>query len=159
MSVFFGALECSLTFSVIVGECGSSPAVFNIGDRGLMKVIWSHDKSWGRADGEAVVCGGLCFGGDPVVVDGVAVSMHIRSDLGTAAAGGVTGGRWCWSSWVCSGCGVAKTKRAVSGRENGCEHCGLDVARDVAARVARTKTAGSGPVTGRGAGRCLLSQR
>ncbi|MEU7998567.1 IS607 family element RNA-guided endonuclease TnpB [Micromonospora sp. NPDC049060] len=65
--------------------------------------------------------------------------------------------RWHPSSKTCSGCGAAKTKLALSEREYHCQACGLVMDRDrnaalnLAALAAEFDTAGSGPVTGRGA--------
>jgi putative transposase len=71
----------------------------------------------------------------------------------------LTADRWYPSSKTCSGCGTVKTKLALSEREYECEACGLVVdrdlnaARNLAALAAEYKTAGSGPVAGRGADR------
>jgi putative transposase len=65
--------------------------------------------------------------------------------------------RWYPSSKTCSGCGMVKTKLALSEREFACEVCGLIIDRDhnaalnLAALAAEFDTAGSGPVTARGA--------
>ncbi|WFE54735.1 IS607 family element RNA-guided endonuclease TnpB [Micromonospora sp. WMMD1155] len=67
--------------------------------------------------------------------------------------------RWYPSSATCSGCGVAKTKLALSERTYTCTACGLildrdlNAARNLAALAADCDTAGSGPVAGRGADR------
>ncbi|MER6591278.1 IS607 family element RNA-guided endonuclease TnpB [Micromonospora purpureochromogenes] len=69
----------------------------------------------------------------------------------------VVADRWYPSSKTCSGCGAVKTKLALSEREYECEACGLildrdlNAARNLAALAAKTDTAGSGPVAGRGA--------
>jgi len=39
--------------------------------------------------------------------------------------------RWYPSSKTCSGCGTVKTKLALSERTYHCDHCGLDLNRDV----------------------------
>ncbi|MFC4117617.1 IS607 family element RNA-guided endonuclease TnpB [Nonomuraea zeae] len=65
--------------------------------------------------------------------------------------------RWYPSSKTCSGCGAVKTKLTLSEREYHCEECGLVLDRDLnaalnlAALAAQFDTAGSGPVTARGA--------
>src|SRR5215468_7113474 len=65
--------------------------------------------------------------------------------------------RWYPSSKTCSGCGTVKTKLALSQREYHCQACGLVIDRDrnashnLAALAAQFNTAGSGPVTARGA--------
>ncbi|WP_433199497.1 IS607 family element RNA-guided endonuclease TnpB [Dactylosporangium sp. CS-047395] len=68
--------------------------------------------------------------------------------------------RWYPSSKTCSGCGAVKTKLTLSERTYACEACGLRLDRDLnAARnlaalaAAAVSTAGSGPVSGRGADR------
>jgi putative transposase len=69
--------------------------------------------------------------------------------------------RWFPSSKTCSGCGVVKTKLALSERMYRCDACGLtldrdlNAARNLAALAAEFEfdTAGSGPVAGRGANR------
>jgi putative transposase len=65
--------------------------------------------------------------------------------------------RWYPSSKTCSACGTVKTKLALSERTYTCTTCGLildrdiNAARNLAALAAQYDTAGSGPVTGRGA--------
>ncbi|GGM53636.1 transposase [Micromonospora sonchi] len=65
--------------------------------------------------------------------------------------------RWYPSSKTCSGCGAVKTKLALSERTYTCTTCGMNLDRDInAARnlvalATEMDTAGSGPVTGRGA--------
>ncbi|WP_203921541.1 IS607 family element RNA-guided endonuclease TnpB [Rugosimonospora africana] len=65
--------------------------------------------------------------------------------------------RWYPSSKTCSGCGAVKTKLALSERIYTCRACGLvldrdlNAARNLAAIAAQYNTAGSGPVSGRGA--------
>ncbi|MFI5909625.1 RNA-guided endonuclease TnpB family protein [Dactylosporangium sp. NPDC051541] len=65
--------------------------------------------------------------------------------------------RWYPSSKACSGCGTVRTELALHEREYECEACGLGIDRDrnaalnLAALAAEFDTAGSGPVTGRGA--------
>ncbi|MEU2172025.1 IS607 family element RNA-guided endonuclease TnpB [Micromonospora chersina] len=65
--------------------------------------------------------------------------------------------RWYPSSKTCSGCGAVKTKLALSERTYTCQTCGLSIDRDhnaalnLAALAAEYDTAGSGPVTARGA--------
>ncbi|GGM45411.1 hypothetical protein GCM10011608_32710 [Micromonospora sonchi] len=67
--------------------------------------------------------------------------------------------RWYPSSKTCSGCGAVKTKLALSERTYTCTTCGmvldrdLNAARNLAALATGVDTAGSGPVTGRGADR------
>ncbi|MGI5239518.1 IS607 family element RNA-guided endonuclease TnpB [Dactylosporangium sp. CA-139066] len=69
----------------------------------------------------------------------------------------VVADRWFPSSKTCSGCGVVKTKLALSERQYRCAGCGLvldrdlNAARNLAALAAEFDTAGSGPVAGRGA--------
>jgi putative transposase len=86
---------------------------------------------------------------------------ELRRQLGykTVWNGGrlVVADRWYPSSKTCSGCGTVKTKLALSERTYTCEVCGLvldrdlNAARNLAALAAKTTTAGSGPVAGRGA--------
>ncbi|RZU72950.1 putative transposase [Micromonospora kangleipakensis] len=65
--------------------------------------------------------------------------------------------RWYPSSKTCSGCGAVKAKLALSERTYTCTTCGmtldrdLNAARNLAALAFEVDTAGSGPVTGRGA--------
>ncbi|MFD6756550.1 IS607 family element RNA-guided endonuclease TnpB [Micromonospora gifhornensis] len=63
--------------------------------------------------------------------------------------------RWYPSSKTCSGCGVVKTKLALSEREYTCQACGLVIDRDRNAALnlaaLAAKSAGSGPVPARGA--------
>ena len=67
--------------------------------------------------------------------------------------------RWYPSSKTCSGCGAVKAKLALSERVYHCQACRLvmdrdrNAARNLAALAARFDTAGSGPVTARGADR------
>jgi len=67
--------------------------------------------------------------------------------------------RWYPSSKTCSGCGTVKTKLALHERAYECQACGLVIDRDhnaalnLAALAAQFDTAGSGPVTARGADR------
>ncbi|MGW5666399.1 IS607 family element RNA-guided endonuclease TnpB [Micromonospora sp. NPDC003776] len=74
----------------------------------------------------------------------------------------VVADRWYPSSKTCSGCGAVKTKLTLSERIYRCTACGLTLDRDVnaarnlaalASTVAERRTAGSGPVAGRGATR------
>jgi putative transposase len=67
--------------------------------------------------------------------------------------------RWYPSSKTCSGCGAVKTKLALHERTYVCAACGLvldrdlNAARNLAALAREVRTAGSGPVAGRGADR------
>ncbi|MET7395949.1 IS607 family element RNA-guided endonuclease TnpB [Dactylosporangium sp. NPDC005572] len=77
----------------------------------------------------------------------------------------VVADRWYPSSKTCSGCGAVKTKLALTEREYHCDTCGLTRDRDLnaahnlaalataaeAESAAEVTTAGSGPVTARGA--------
>ncbi|XVV17548.1 RNA-guided endonuclease InsQ/TnpB family protein [Actinoplanes sp. CA-131856] len=79
-------------------------------------------------------------------------SLHKRGRL-------LVADRWYPSSKTCSACGAVKSKLALSVREYMCEQCGLildrdlNAARNLAALAAEYRTAGSGPVAGRGADR------
>jgi putative transposase len=52
--------------------------------------------------------------------------------------------RWFPSSRTCSGCGTVKTKLALSERTYHCDHCGLDLDRDVNAAANLLTLAASG---------------
>ncbi|GGM57921.1 transposase [Micromonospora sonchi] len=79
----------------------------------------------------------------------------------TAWNGGrlIVADRWYPSSKTCSGCGAVKAKLPLSERTYTCTTCGiildrdLNAARNLAALATGMDTAGSGPVTGRGADR------
>ena len=62
--------------------------------------------------------------------------------------------RWFPSSRKCSGCGTVKTKLALSERTYHCDHCGLDLDRDVNAARNLTHLAASGAESQNACGGC-----
>jgi putative transposase len=74
----------------------------------------------------------------------------------TAWNGGtlIPAGRWYPSSKTCSGCGAVKTKLALSERTYHCDHCGLDLDRDVNAARNLLSLAASGAENQNACGGC-----
>ena len=74
----------------------------------------------------------------------------------TAWNGGtlILAGRWYPSSKTCSGCGTVKTKLALSERTYHCDHCGLNVDRDVNAARNLLFLAASGAESQNACGGC-----
>jgi putative transposase len=62
--------------------------------------------------------------------------------------------RWYPSSKTCSGCGAVKTKLALSERTYHCDHCGLDLNRDVNAARNLRSLAASGAESQNACGGC-----
>jgi putative transposase len=62
--------------------------------------------------------------------------------------------RWYPSSKTCSGCGAVKTKLALSERTYHCDHCGLDLNRDVNAARNLLSLAASGAESQNACGGC-----
>ena len=66
----------------------------------------------------------------------------------------ILAGRWYPSSKTCSGCGAVKTKLALSERTYHCDHCGLDLDRDVNAARNLLFLAASGAESQNACGGC-----